>query len=144
MKTRRDFLKTTGAAAAGLIACTVRGSSVIPPIPDAGGDTGGDAGGGDAGVTPPPAGRILVVLNVDGGWDWLNVTPPYLGANAAAYKAARPTLAIPRSQCSIKNLGNGSGVNADLTGLDVLHNAGKVAWIQGLGVPNPTLSHFSM
>jgi hypothetical protein len=145
MKTRRDFLKTTGAATAGLVACAVRGSNLIPSLPDGGSNSdGGPNEVPDGGATPPQPGRILVVLNVDGGWDWLNVTPPVSGPNLAAYQAARPTLQIPRSQLSVKYLGNTSGLNADLTGLDVLHYAGKVAWLQGLGVPNPTLSHFSM
>jgi len=35
------------------------------------------------------------------------------------------------------------GLNPDLSGMDVLHAAGRVAWIPGIGMPNPNLSHFT-
>ena len=131
MTTRREFIQTlgaSGAALAGLSACSGGGHS---------------ASGGS--TTPPPvpvpAAPILVVVNIDGGYDWLNVTPPNAGANVAAYQAKRATLGI--DQATLIDLGGGMGLNTDLSGMDVLHAAGRVAWIPGIGMPNPNLSHFT-
>ncbi len=130
MTTRREFIQTlgaTGAALAGLSACS-----------------GGGHGGGGTATQPPlpvPAAPILVVVNIDGGYDWLNVMPPNAGANLPVYQAKRATLGIDQS--TLIDLGSGMGLNPDLTGMDVLHTAGRVAWIPGIGMPNPNLSHFT-
>ncbi|HEX7554559.1 MAG TPA: DUF1501 domain-containing protein [Geothrix sp.] len=130
MTTRREFIQTlgaTGAALAGLSACS-----------------GGGHGGSGSTTQPPvsvPTAPILVVVNIDGGYDWLNVTPPNAGANVAAYQAKRATLGI--DQATLIDLGGGMGLNPDLSGMDVLHAAGRVAWIPGIGMPNPNLSHFT-
>jgi uncharacterized protein (DUF1501 family) len=130
MTTRREFIQTlgaTGAALAGLSACS-----------------GGGHHGGGSTTQPPipvPTAPILVVVNIDGGWDWLNVTPPNAGANLPVYQAKRATLGI--DQATLIDLGSGMGLNPDLSGMDVLHAAGRVAWIPGIGMPNPNLSHFT-
>jgi uncharacterized protein (DUF1501 family) len=123
MITRRKFLQglgATGIAAAGLSACGQSSSA--------------------GGRTPIPANPLLVVLNLDGGNDWLNVLPPTQGANRSVYAAKRPVLGIPVA--STTDLGGGVGMNRDLGGLDELQAAGKVAWILGIGMNNPNLSHF--
>jgi uncharacterized protein (DUF1501 family) len=131
MTTRREFIQTlgaTGAALAGLSAC-------------GGGSHSGGGGGSTQPPIPVPAAPILVVINIDGGWDWLNVTPPNAGANLPAYQAKRATLGI--DPATLIDLGSGMGLNPDLSGLDVLHAAGRVAWIPGIGMPSPSLSHFT-
>jgi len=123
MITRRKFLQglgATGIAAAGLSACGQSNS--------------------DSGRTPIPPNPLLVVLNLDGGNDWLNVLPPTQGANRSVYAAKRPALGVPVT--STADLGGGVGMNRDLGGLDELQAAGKVAWILGIGMNNPNLSHF--
>ena len=133
MTTRRAFIQTlgaTGAALAGFTAC---------------GGGGGKASGSGGGTTQPPipvpASPILVIVNIDGGWDWLNVLPPNAGANLGIYQAKRATLGIDGA--SLSDLGNGIGLNGDFTGMDQLHALGRVAWIEGIGMPNPNLSHFT-
>jgi len=131
MTTRRDFIQTlgaTGAALAGLSAC---GGSNHPnsstPVPP---------------PNPVPSSPILVIVNIDGGYDWLNVTPPNAGANLGVYQAKRATLGITDSAL-VTDLGGGMALNRDLTGFDELHALGRVAWIPGIGMPNPNLSHFT-
>jgi uncharacterized protein (DUF1501 family) len=133
---RRDFLQTLGAgaaAAAGLTACGGGG----------GGGTGGNgSGGGGGGGNPPPiADPILVLVQIQGGNDWLTTLPPNAGANLSAYNANRPNLALPGA--AQMDLGQGIALNKELLGFDSLHSAGKVAWIPGIGMPNPNLSHFT-
>lgn len=134
MTTRREFIQTlgaTGAALAGLSAC--------------GGGGKGSASGAGAPGQPPipvPAAPILVIVNIDGGYDWLNVMPPNAGANLGVYQAKRATLGIT-DPALLSDLGSGAALNKDLTGMDQLHALGRVAWIPGIGMPNPNLSHFT-
>jgi uncharacterized protein (DUF1501 family) len=83
---------------------------------------------------------ILVLVDLDGGNDWLSMMPPLSGANRIAYDAARPTLAVPPGQ--LADLGGGVGLHPDFTGMADLHALGRVAWIPGIGMNNPNLSHF--
>lgn len=122
--TRRRFLQgmtAAGAAVAGLPGCAPR-DRVIEP------------------ATPVPAKPILVVVNVDGGNDWLNMMPPTGGQNRVAYERKRPTLAVPAG--NIVEIGPGTGLNTDFTGMSLLSDRGRVAWIPGIGMNNPNLSHF--
>ncbi len=130
MTTRREFIQTLGAtsaALAGLSACGGGGHS--------------SGGGNSQPPVPVPAAPILVIVNIDGGYDWLNVTPPNAGANLAPYQAKRATLGI--DPATLIDLGSGMGLNPDLIGMNDLHAAGRVAWIPGIGMPNPNLSHFT-
>jgi uncharacterized protein (DUF1501 family) len=122
--TRRRFLQgmtAAGAAALGLPACAPA-DRVLEP------------------ATPRPAKPILVVVNVDGGNDWLNMMPPTGGANRTVYEQRRPTLAVPRS--GLVEIGPGAGLSVDFTGMSLLSDRGRVAWIPGIGMNNPNLSHF--
>jgi uncharacterized protein (DUF1501 family) len=133
MTTRRDFIQTlgaTGAALAGFTAC-------------GGGGKGSSSGGGTTDPPiPVPAATILVIVNIDGGYDWLNVLPPNAGANLGVYQAKRATLGITDSAL-LTDLGSGIALNNDLIGMNLLHAKGRVAWIPGIGMPNPNLSHFT-
>jgi len=131
--TRREFIQTlgaTGAALAGLTACS----------------GGGKSSGGGGSTTPPPtpvpAAPILVIVNIDGGYDWLNVMPPNGGGNLGVYQTKRATLGIIDAAL-LTDLGSGAALNKDFIGMDVLHGMGRVAWIPGIGMPNPNLSHFT-
>jgi uncharacterized protein (DUF1501 family) len=123
MVTRRRFLQGLGAGGA-LLAAGCGGS--------------GSAGSGT--TSPRPTKPILVLVDLDGGNDWLSMMPPLSGANRIAYDAARPTLAVPPGQ--LADLGGGVGLHPDFTGMADLHALGRVAWIPGIGMNNPNLSHF--
>jgi uncharacterized protein (DUF1501 family) len=81
--------------------------------------------------------NILVVIQLAGGNDGLNTIIPY---GDGLYYQNRPTLAIPQSQ--VLHLNNRLGFHPNLKGLKGLYDHGKVAVVQGVGYPNPNLSHF--
>ena len=81
--------------------------------------------------------KILVVIQLAGGNDGLNMVIPY---GDGLYYQNRPTLAIPQAQ--VLKLNNQLGLHPNLTGLKGLYDQGKVAVVQGVGYPNPNLSHF--
>jgi len=122
MITRRRFLQGMGATglAAGLASCS-------HPQPG-------------QRASARPAKPILVVVFIDGGYDWLNVLPPLSGPNRTAYQTARPTLAIPTAGAD--DLVGGIGLNKDFAGMFELAQLGRVAWLPGIGMPNANLSHF--
>ena len=132
MTTRREFLQSSAlatASLAGLAACGGgKSSSKAAPVP----------------TQPPsslPAAPILVMVNIDGGWDWLNVLTPNAGANLGPYTAARPTLGVDLAATT--DAGGGYALNNDLLGLVELSQKGRVFWIPGIGMPNFSLSHFT-
>lgn len=82
-------------------------------------------------------GTILVVLQMAGGNDGLNMVVPYADD---AYHIARPELALPAD--NILRLGDYAGLNPRLHGLKSIFDDGHLAVIQGVGYPNPNRSHF--
>jgi uncharacterized protein (DUF1501 family) len=82
-------------------------------------------------------GTILVVLQLAGGNDGLNMVVPFADD---AYYRARPRLGLAAG--SLLKIDNYRGLNAKLAGLKSLHDEGHLAIIQGVGYPNPNRSHF--
>jgi len=133
--TRRQFLKRTGAVAAG----SLLGPGLLsnPFIRKAFADTIGD--------------RYFVVLYLDGGNDGLNtVTPATNGGGTlrTAYDAARTSINLTPAQLGASLIGTDPNTGAQLaihpgftTGLKPLYDLGKVAVIQGCGYPDYNLSH---
>jgi uncharacterized protein (DUF1501 family) len=80
---------------------------------------------------------ILVVLQMAGGNDGLNMVIPYADD---AYVRARPKLALPAAK--VLPLDSYAALNGKLTGLKSLFDEGHLAMIQGVGYPNPNRSHF--
>jgi uncharacterized protein (DUF1501 family) len=122
--TRRRFLQgvgATGVLAAAGCKPSAPGVQPVPPI-------------------SIPAKPILVVVDIDGGNDWLNMMPPLSGNDRSVYQSKRPGLAVPLDHVS--GLANGAGLNADFAGMAELDALGRVAWIPGIGMNNPNLSHF--
>ena len=123
--TRRRFTQglaaAAGAAAFGLPACAPKNRPIEP-------------------ATPRPAKPILVVVFLDGGNDWLNMLPPTAGSNRAVYEAQRPTLKV--GSADLVEIGPGLGLHTAFTGMSLLSDRGRVAWIPGIGMNNPNLSHF--
>ena len=81
--------------------------------------------------------RVLVVLSLSGGNDFLNTLIPYTDP---LYKDYRPTLGIPEDQ--VLPLNDKVGYHPSLVELKQIQEEGQVAVVQGVGYPNPSRSHF--
>lgn len=82
-------------------------------------------------------GRILVVLELNGGNDGLNTVVPY---GDPEYRKHRPTLGIPPAELS--KVDGHVGLHPSLSGLARLLEGQKLAIVQGVGYPNANRSHF--
>ncbi len=91
-----------------------------------------------AGGPVAPTDGILVLIGQFGGSDGLNTVVPYTNGD---YYAQHGGLAIPPSQ--VLPLGGQVGLHPNLPFLKSLYDSGDVAVVQGVGYPNPDLSHFS-
>jgi uncharacterized protein (DUF1501 family) len=81
--------------------------------------------------------NLLVLIELKGGNDGLNTLVPY--ANPAYY-ALRPKLAIGRDQ--VVQLSDSVGLHPALEPLLPLWKNRELAVLQGVGYPDPNLSHF--
>lgn len=81
--------------------------------------------------------KTLIVVQMAGGNDGLNTIVPYTDS---AYYQARPTLAI--QQADVLDLNGRVGMHSSLKSLQPLWQATKLAVLEGVGYPNPNLSHF--
>lgn len=81
--------------------------------------------------------KILLLVELKGGNDALNTLVPYEDPN---YYRLRPKLGIKANQ--ILKLGNGLGMNPAMKALLPEWQAGDMAWVQGIGYPEPNRSHF--
>jgi uncharacterized protein (DUF1501 family) len=81
--------------------------------------------------------NALVLIELKGGNDGLNTLIPY---KDALYRQYRPTLAIPEKD--ILSLNDAVGMHPALTELATLWEKGNLAWLQGVGYPDPNRSHF--
>ena len=81
--------------------------------------------------------RVLVVLSLSGGNDFLNTLVPYTNP---LYRDYRPTLGIPENQ--ILPLNDELGYHPSMVEQKAMFEEGTVAVIQGVGYPHPIRSHF--
>ncbi len=81
--------------------------------------------------------RVLVVLQLSGGNDALNMVVP---RRQDAYYRLRPTLALKPS--SLHTLDEDHGLHPAMSGLGELFAAGRLTVIHGVGYPRPDRSHF--
>src|SRR2546430_1268647 len=84
-----------------------------------------------------PSDRVLVLVQLAGGNDGLNTLIPF---QDGAYHDARPTL---RQDQGVLTLNGQLGLHPNLKGLKASWDAGQLAVVQGVGYPNPNLSHFA-
>ncbi|MCC6403363.1 MAG: DUF1501 domain-containing protein [Fimbriimonadaceae bacterium] len=121
---RRDLFKTGGVIAVGLVA---------PPwlARVARADMLRSAAGG----TAPDS--VLVVCQLSGGNDGLNTLIPYADAK---YRELRPQLGIAEDR--VIKATDSLGFHPSMAGIAELYREGKVAFVQGVGYPNPDRSHF--
>jgi uncharacterized protein (DUF1501 family) len=83
-------------------------------------------------------GRKLVLIQLDGGNDGLNMVIPTSQYDNLAN--ARRNILVDKAQ--ILKLTDETGLNPAMPDLTNLYKEGKVQIIQGVGYPNPNLSHF--
>jgi uncharacterized protein (DUF1501 family) len=123
---RRDFLKSSAAAAAAL--------TIPHPI------FRGMA------YAAGPSGAIVVIIQMEGGNDGLNMVVPIDGPQRALYETARPNLQIaPGSLLPIDDdpvTGDGLGLHPSMPELQSLWASGRVAVVNGVGYATQSLSHF--
>jgi uncharacterized protein (DUF1501 family) len=84
-----------------------------------------------------PRRKLLVLVELKGGNDGLNTVIPYADTQ---YAALRPRLAIPRDQ--VVQLTESAGLHPSLAPLKDLWDRHELAVVQGVGYPQPNLSHF--
>jgi len=126
--TRRRFLQAIGAGVFG-------GASISSIASDF---FGGSIPTAWAGTPIGPSDGILIVVTMYGGNDGLNTFVPYGDGN---YAGKRANIAIAPSK--VLPVNDFVGFAPQLTYLKALYDAGQVAAIQGVGYPNPDLSHFT-
>jgi uncharacterized protein (DUF1501 family) len=84
-----------------------------------------------------PARKLLVLVELRGGNDGLNTVIPF---NDPRYAALRPRIGIPRDQ--VVQLTDQVGLHPSLEKLRASWDARELAIVQGVGYPQPNLSHF--
>src|SRR6516162_4150139 len=118
MLTRRDFLKTSTLLALaptvpGFLAQTARASKADRD------------------------GRILVVVQLDGGNDGINTVVPLADEGYAKH---RKTLRLDKAR--LVKVNDTVGLHSSMEGFGKLLEAGQLAIAQGVSYPNPNRSHF--
>jgi uncharacterized protein (DUF1501 family) len=124
--TRRDFLRL-GLGSSTLLAC---GATVPTFLANA-------AHALAAEKTPHNKGRILVVVQLDGGNDGLNTVAPYADD---LYQKARPKLHLDAK--AVRKIDDHVGFHPGLSGFASLLESRQLAVVQSVGYPNPNRSHF--
>jgi uncharacterized protein (DUF1501 family) len=130
---RRRFLTGLGVAGTAAVAAGY-GLSVWQ-------DGAAPAPGGSPAASVPHLGsgrpdRTLVVVELGGGNDGLNTVVPMADP---AYRTLRPTLGVTDAVA----LDDTIGLHPGLAKLAARYRAGQVAIVEGLGYPDPNLSHFA-
>jgi uncharacterized protein (DUF1501 family) len=118
MLTRRDFLRTSTLLALaptvpGFLAQTARAGKVERD------------------------GRILVVVQLDGGNDGINTVVPFTDEGYAKY---RKTLKLDKAR--LVKVNDKVGLHSSMEGFGKLLEAGQLTIVQGVSYPNPNRSHF--
>jgi uncharacterized protein (DUF1501 family) len=85
----------------------------------------------------PQVRRLLVLVELKGGNDGLNTVVPFADPT---YARLRPRLAVPRDQ--VIPLDARTGLHPSLAQLKPAWDARQLAVVQGVGYPDPDLSHF--
>jgi uncharacterized protein (DUF1501 family) len=84
-----------------------------------------------------PGRKLLVLVELKGGNDGLNTVVPYANPE---YARLRPRLALDRDQ--VLKLAPECGLHPALEKLAPVWESRRLAIVQGLGYPDPNLSHF--
>ncbi|WP_165230675.1 DUF1501 domain-containing protein [Aquisphaera insulae] len=122
MATRRGFLKST-----------LRNASLLATAPAVPGFLAATA----RSVEPKADGRVLVVIQLDGGNDGINTVVPF---RDDGYARNRKALRLETGK--LIKVTDSAGLHPSLTGAADLIQRGELAIVQGVGYPNPSRSHF--
>lgn len=82
-------------------------------------------------------GRILVVIQMNGGNDGLNTVVPFA---QDVYREKRPELALPENQ--LLKIDGAMALNGAMSPAAEMLDQGRLAVVQNVGYPNPDRSHF--
>jgi uncharacterized protein (DUF1501 family) len=93
--------------------------------------------GAFAAVLEQPSRKLLVLVELRGGNDGLNTVVPY---GDPLYASLRPRIAVARDQ--VVQLTEKTGLHPSLEKLQPRWEARELAIVQGVGYPQPNLSHF--
>ncbi|HEV3261595.1 MAG TPA: DUF1501 domain-containing protein [Gemmataceae bacterium] len=118
LRTRRDFLKDSVLLA------------LAPTVPGFLAQTARAA-------KPQQDGRVLVVIQLDGGNDGINTVVPFADAGYAKH---RKVLRLPAE--GLIKLNDQVALHPSLADAGKLLEAGRLSVIQGVSYPNPNRSHF--
>ena len=88
--------------------------------------------------TPEQDGRILVVIQLDGGNDGLNTVVPF---GDEAYARNRRTLKLASDR--LIRVSDGIGLHPAMGRAGQLLESGRLGIVPGVGYPNPNRSHFA-
>jgi len=120
---RRQFLQWTGASAFAALSAQLSLENLASA----------------ASFSPlPPKTPILVLVTLYGGNDGLNTVVPFTDPT---YQSARSNIALSASQ--LLPFTDVLAFNASMPSISTLYGENKVAIVQGVSYPNPSLSHFS-
>lgn len=114
---RRDFLRSTAMASVGLMVPRIVQASTL--------------------FGPRGNGRCAVIIQLNGGNDWLNTAPPI--GNDLYYKA-RPTLGLRPD--TVIRITPEQGLHPELKGLGSLFDQGQLSIVNSVGYDSPVRSHF--
>ena len=122
MHSRRSFFRAT-----------LRSSSLIALAPTVPGFLVGAA----RAASPDASGRVLVVVQLDGGNDGINTLVPFRDEGYARHRRA---LRLPAKE--IIRVTGEVGLHPALAAAGDLLQDGRLAIVSGVGYPNPNRSHF--
>lgn len=86
------------------------------------------------------SGRVLVLIQLNGGNDGLNTVIPL--DQYSALSSCRSNILIPSSKVLSLAGTTVTGLNPAMTGIRTMYNGGIVNIVQGVSYPNPNYSHF--
>ncbi len=86
------------------------------------------------------SGRVLVLIQLNGGNDGLNTVIPL--DQYSALSAARSNILIPQASVLKLTGTNLTGLNPAMTGIRDMYDNGLVNIVQGVSYPDPNFSHF--
>src|SRR5262249_31736482 len=89
-------------------------------------------------AAPEKHGRVLVVIQLDGGNDGINTVVPF---RDEGYAKHRGELRLPATR--LLKINESAGLHPAMTGASKLLESGRLAIVQGVGYPNPDRSHFA-